>query len=146
MYTGFLHLHSALRWVVLILLVVAAVKALISILQKSEYTGVDNKISLFLLISAHIQLLVGFALYFVSPIVKVAREDFGAAMKNADLRYWTVEHLSIMVMAIILITMGRVLSKRATADSGKHMRAFIFFTLALGIVLYGIPWAERGWF
>lgn len=146
MYIGFIHLHSALRWLVLILLFIAVAKAILGIIQKSSFSSTDNRVGIFLLATAHLQLLVGLGLYFISPIVTAARADMGAAMKDDNLRYWAVEHVFIMVIAIVLITMGRILGKRSTTDGGKHIRSFIFYVLALVSILYAIPWAERGWF
>ena len=81
MYTGMLHLHNLLRYAVVILLVIAVIKGFLGWFGKKEYTKTDNKISLFLLISAHTQLLIGLILYFISPIVQTGLSDFGAAMR-----------------------------------------------------------------
>src|SRR5690606_15087699 len=104
MYVGFLHLHSALRYVVLILLIIAVIKAWMNWQGKKEFKPGDKKIYLFTLIAAHIQLLVGLVLYFISPIVDQVYADFGAAMKDAMLRFWGMEHFVMMLLAIILIT------------------------------------------
>ena len=50
--TGLLHLHSILRWIILLLLLVCLLQAI------SKSTAV-RKTSLWLLISAHLMLLVG---------------------------------------------------------------------------------------
>lgn len=150
MYTGLLHLHSTLRYLVLILLVIAVIKAFTSWQGKKEFTAGDKKIYLFTLIATHIQLLLGLILYFVSPIVDQVYADFGAAMKNAMLRFWGVEHFIGMLIAIILITIGYSTSKRATDAVVKHKKVAIFFLLGLVIILISIPWpfssVARPWF
>ena len=88
-----------------------------------------------------IQLLLGLLLYFVfSPITKTAFQDFGAAMADSELRYFAVEHLLMMVIAVVLVHIGRALSRRADTDNSKYKRAAIFFTLSLLVVLAAIPW------
>ena len=146
MYTGLLHLHSSLRYVVLLLLIVAIVKAVIGLLGRKPFTAADNKIGTALLAATHLQVLVGFILYFVSPIVDAAMTDFGAAMKNAELRFWAMEHLVMMLFAAVLITVGRVLSKKTLDDEKKHKRAAIFFSFAFAVIMYAIPWASRGFY
>jgi hypothetical protein len=150
MYIGLLHLHSALRYVVLILLIIAVIKALIAWRSKKNFASSDKKLYLFTLVAVHIQLLIGLVLYFVSPIVDQAYADFGAAMKNPALRFWAVEHFTVMLVAIILITIGYSSSKKATQDVTKHMRVGLFYLIGLALILISIPWpfssVPRPWF
>lgn len=146
MYTGLLHTHNLLRYVIIILLITALIKSFAGWFGKKEYTASDNKISLFLLISAHIQLIIGLVLYFVSPITKNAMSDMGAAMKDTVLRFWATEHLSAMIIGIILITLGRIMGKKGKTDGAKFRRQAIFFLLATVLIFSAIPWpwAEMG--
>ena len=88
-----------------------------------------------------IQFLIGMILYaFVSPFTKAAFADFGAAMKNADLRFYAVEHILMMVIALVFVHIGKSKSKKAVASWKKHRAAAIWFGLALVLILVGIPW------
>lgn len=140
MYTGLLHTHSFLRYFVLILLIVVIVQSLIGWLSKKPYGSLDNRLGLFLFIFTHTQLLVGLILYFVSPFVQFS----GAAMKEASSRYWLVEHSVMMLIAIVLITMARITSKKMTDSIAKHKRMFIFNALALVIIVVAIVMSGRG--
>lgn len=140
MYSLLLDVHSIIRYIVLILLLVVIIKSLLGWLSKSHFTGTDNKLALFLLISAHIQLLVGLALYFTSPFVQ-----FNAStMKDKLTRYWSVEHISMMIIAIILITIAKSSLKRLTTDESKFKRLFIFNAIALLLVVVAITMSGRG--
>ena len=149
MLTGLLHVHSILRYILLILLLVSIVKSLSGWMGKNAYTNGDRKTTLFTMVSAHLQLVVGLILYFVSPTVKVGMANMGEAMKDSALRFWTVEHISMMLIAIVLITLGNTLSKRAKDDAGKHKRVSIFFLLAVVMIFAAVPWPwsaiSRGW-
>jgi hypothetical protein len=140
MYTGILHAHSTLRYIVLILLVVVIVQALFGLINKRPYTSLDNRVGLFLFASTHLQLLLGIILYFVSPFVQFS----GAAMKDPSTRYWLVEHNTAMLIAIVLITLARSTSKRMTDAQAKHKRMFIFNAIALAIILVTIWLSGRG--
>lgn len=150
MYTGILHLHNLLRYAIVILLILAVAKSFISWFGKKEYTATDNKISLFLLISAHLQLLIGLGLYFISPVVETALADFGASMKDPQLRFWGIEHLLSMVVGIAIITLGRIMAKKARTDGAMHRRQAIYFLLAMVLIFSAIPWpwstVARAWF
>jgi uncharacterized membrane protein (DUF485 family) len=141
MYTGITHLHNILRWGVLIFLLLAVLIAIIGIANKSNKTSQLKKISLFALIFTHVSLVTGLILYFISPILISYRKlPMADLMKNEVTRYWTVEHLVGNLIAIILITLGYSLSKRAKTDRAKFLRILIFFSLGLILLLSNIPW------
>jgi hypothetical protein len=139
MYTGLFHTHSLLRYLILIGLIVVIVKALLGLINKQPYGQLDNKLGLYLFIFTHTQLLIGLILYFVSPFVKFGPET----MSDKTTRYWTVEHITAMVIAIVLITLARTTSKRMADDISKHRRMFIFNGLALVVIVGTIMMGGR---
>ncbi len=146
MYTGLLHTHNMFRWLALIALVLAVLFAFFGWFGKRDWTKRDNITGLLLTIFMDIQLLVGLVLYaFVSPLTQAAFADFGAAMKNTELRFYAVEHIFIMLIALVLVHLGRIKAKKAAAPWKKHKFAAIFYGIALVLVLVGIPW-ERAFF
>jgi hypothetical protein len=141
MYTALLHTHNMFRWLVLITLVLAVVFAFVGWFKKREWTKKDNITGLLLTIFMDIQFLVGIVLYaFVSPITKAAFNDFGAAMKNSDLRFYAVEHILLMVIALVLVHIGRAKTKKAIGHWKKHRAATIFYGISLLLILAAIPW------
>ena len=145
MYNALLHAHSGLRWIVLVLLLMAIYKAFTGMSGKKEFTDGDKKVALFTLIFTHIQLILGFILYFISPKVQFT-DGF---MKDEVLRFYGVEHITLMLVAIGLITAGYSLSKRAESSEAKFKKLAIFFTIGLLLILAAIPWPFRipgaGW-
>jgi uncharacterized membrane protein len=135
MYTGLLHLHSILRYFILALLVVVVVLALIGLLNKKAYGKTDNKLSLFLFILTHTQLLVGIILYIVSYTGGHRVQFNSETMSTPALRYFAVEHFLMMLIAIVLITLGRTRAKKAVTDLAKHKLILIFNGIALLIIL-----------
>lgn len=139
LYSFFLHAHSGWRYVVTILIVVAIFMAFSGWLGKKPYTELNRKINLFTLISAHIQLLLGLVLYFTSPLVQFNSET----MKNDTTRYWTVEHITMMIIAIILITVGHSKAKKLVLPEKKHRTIALYYTIALIIVIVAIIQSQR---
>lgn len=123
--------HSGWRYVVLILLIAAVINALMGWLGGKAYTEGNRKLNVFALISAHIQLLFGVVLYFLSPLTKGPTSD-------AMYRYWKMEHISMMIIAIVLITIGNAKSKKGIDGIAKHKSIAIFFGLALVIIVGAI--------
>jgi predicted acyltransferase len=122
------------------MLIVVIVQSLLGMVNKKPYGSMDNRLGLFLFILTHTQLLIGIILYFVSPAVQFS----GAAMKEASTRYWLVEHNTAMIIAIALITIARISSKKMVNDADKHRRMFILNAIALAIILVTIWLSGRG--
>ena len=133
-------LHSITRWLVLIFLAIALLRAVPGWLGGRQWRPGDDTVGKRLTMVTDLQLLLGLLLAFVSPTVKVAMQDMGAAMKDGTLRYWSVEHTAIMLLAVVLIHVGRARSRRPAADVVKHRRAAVYFGLALLAILAAMPW------
>jgi hypothetical protein len=140
-YPFVLGIHNLIRWVVLIAGILATVRALLGWFGKKEWTKLDRISGLVFTSSIDAQLLLGVLLYFVfSPITKGAFSDFGAAMSIKDMRFFAVEHVFYMVLALVFAHLGSALPKKVDDAVAKHKRAGIWFLLALLIILAGIPW------
>jgi hypothetical protein len=133
MNTGLLHLHNAFRWVILISL-------LLSIYQL--YFKKDAlKTSKILLISSHSTLLLGLYQYFFGAVgfKMIQAAGMGVAMKDATTRFWAVEHISSMLIAIVLITIGHI-SYKKTQNASKTT---VFYVIALLLIVLAMPWPFR---
>ncbi len=152
MYNGMLHLHSVLRWIILILLLVAVYKSLID--KNKPFTSSHKKTGLFLMITADVMLLVGIYQWIVGPwgLKSIQANGMSVVMKNSVLRFFAIEHFVGMLVSIILIHIGYSYTKKNIPDVTKHKRAVLYFGLALLIILTFIPWpfreagAGRVWF
>jgi hypothetical protein len=141
MYPLTLALHSLLRWVVLVFGVLAVGRALAGARGRTEWSAGDEKVSRWFVVTLDAQMVLGLALYLgLSPTTTIAFQDFGAAMANAVLRFWAVEHMTGMVVALVLAHVGRVRIRRAADAARRHRRAAIFFGLALAAILAAMPW------
>jgi len=144
MYNFFLHFHSILRWALLIVLIITLVKYAQGF-RKQQFSEGDRKLALYTLIFSHLQLVLGFALYFISPKVQFTAD----MMKVTTLRFYAVEHLVGMLIAIGLITIGYSKMKRTSEAAKKYKKTFYWFLAAFIIIMASIPWPFRipgaGW-
>ena len=139
MLTGLTHMHSLLRWVILILLIYTLIRS---------FQGKAGKETKFLTITSHIMLLIGLAQWFLGSwgLKLIQNVGMGEVMKNASQRFFAVEHTFTMIIAIALITVGGV-SVRKGKSNAKW-----FYLIALILILMRIPWPvmeagiARGWF
>jgi hypothetical protein len=133
-------LHSLLRWVVLLAGIVAVGRGFMGGKGK-RWTEADSRAGLLFITVLDLQFLIGLLLYvFLSPTVRTAFLNFGGAMKDPMLRFFAVEHIVGMVVAIALAHIGRARTKKAVTDDKKFRAAVIFYTLAMIVILLSIPW------
>lgn len=138
-----LALHNILRWGVLIFGLWTVINAITGVIGKRNYTSGDNKSNLLFMIFCDIQLLIGLILFFTNSWFEKVKTDMGGVMKNTYDRFFTVEHAGMMILAWILVHIGRSAVKRADTSAAKHKKMLVFFGLALLIILASIPWPFR---
>jgi len=139
MYTTVLVIHSWIRWLAL----VAGVGATMAAMRgKVEGTNsLADRWGLFAMMALDIQMLLGLLLYLVvSPNMLEIRAHFGEAMKDPQLRFWAVEHITAMFAAVVLVHVGRVLARKARTPSAKRTRLLISFGIATLLMILGTPW------
>jgi heme A synthase len=138
-------IHSYWAYLVLIVLVVATFNALLKFFGNKEFEAKDFRISLFCLITTHIQLLIGIILFFTNGYLGIIGEQgMGTVMKDATLRNLIIEHPTTMIVATALITIGYSKHKKKLVSKAKFKMLAIFYTLGLLLVLAKIPWDS--WF
>jgi len=151
MYSGVLFVHSWIRWVVILLGVLATARALGA--RGRPWTAADDRPGLFFTIAFDVQFLIGLCLYlFISPNTASAMQNAGAAMANAQARFWLVEHPFGMIAALVLAHIGRVRVRKGFGDR-RPRTAALFYGLATLILLITQPWPGlpygrplfRGW-
>lgn len=144
MYSALLHTHSILRWFLLLAAIVTLFLHIKGWLTQGTYTKRDRISGGIFIGLFHLQVVLGLILYSgVSPLVRTAMKDMGSAMKDPVLRFWGVEHIVLMLIAVVVAQVSLSLSKRAEDDLIKFKRASIGFAFALIIMCLGIPWPFR---
>src|SRR6478735_6523361 len=153
LYNILLHVHSAGRWVVLLLLLIAIFNSLVA--GGRPFIKSDNRTGLLLTSVADIMFLVGLVLWYFGPYGYEQIQNagsLGVVMKDSTARFFAVEHITAMLIAIILIHIGKAQAKKSISDRAKHKRTVLYYLIALIIVLVSIPWpfmqsgAGRGWY
>lgn len=139
MYSTLLALHSVFRWLVLASLVYAIIMSIQGYASKRSFTKKDATARVVAGAISHTQLLIGFILYFVlSPVTQHFMVK--GADGNQQIWFFGLYHISMMSVAILIMTIGSSISKRAKTDPAKFKNIIIYFTIALLLILLSIPW------
>lgn len=141
-----LFLHSWTRWAVLITAVMTLVPSIMGWINGAHWDDQKSKWASWFVNATSVQLVLGLVLYGggISQVMQQAFSNFGGAMKDGVLRFWAVEHIMMMFIAVALTHIGAARIKKAASDVGKHRVAVIFFGIALVIIFISIPWPGTG--
>ena len=139
MYETILIIHSWIRWIALVAIVGATLAAVRGKVEGT--TSLADRWGLAAVSALDLQMLLGLILYLaVSPNMKEILANFGEAMKNPQLRFWAVEHITAMFVALILVHVGRVLARKAKTPAAKRTRLLVCFGIATVAMFLGTPW------
>ncbi|SMD09291.1 hypothetical protein [Pedobacter nyackensis] len=141
MYAILLPLHSLVRWLVLITLVFAIIRAYRGWISCKSFSKFDDALCKIVVNVLNIQMTIGIVLYCISPIVSYFLHNFKEAVHQRQVRFFGMEHITMMIIAVIVITIGFNKVKYKTSDEEKYKTMAIWFAIGLFIILSSIPWA-----
>jgi hypothetical protein len=139
-YSSLLAIHSILRWLILLSGIGAVGSCFLGISRKLPFAPLGRRAGLIYVSLIDTQFLVGVLLYFDSPLVHTLWADPAVGMKQHELRFFGVEHTTIMVIALILAHIGAIRSRRAKEALKAYSAALIWYAISLALILFGIPW------
>lgn len=139
-YPILLVVHNALRWLVLGSLLIALSSSYSGWLRGRMYRPIDQTLRVIATSIAHTQLLVGFYLYTQSPIVSYYWKFSPDASQSTEFRFFSLIHISLMVTAVVVMTIGSSKAKRQPTVQQKFKTTAIYFSITLLLILIAIPW------
>ena len=145
MYPILVALHSWIRWLVLISLIYAIYRACRGWFGGKRFSRHDNAVRHTSATIAHVQLLIGLTLYFISPLVQYFLHNFKTAVHERQARFFGMEHITIMLIGITVITIGSAKAKRRLTDRRKFRTWAIWYIIGLLLILSSIPWPFTSW-
>jgi hypothetical protein len=140
-YSLVLAFHSLVRWLVLLFGLLAALRGLHGWFRRLPWTPTDERVGFWAVMAMDVQALLGILLYVSrGGVTGAIFANWSFAMQDNDLRFWAVEHVTIMIAALALLHIARVRIRRAASPEAKHRTAAILIGLSMVLVLIGIPW------
>ncbi len=145
MFPTLIILHSLFRWCVLLSLMYAIIRAAKGYFSNARFSSLDNHVRHWTATIAHIQLILGILLLMKSPLIHYYFTHFEASMANRDLTFFGIFHWTVMIVAIVVITIGSAKAKRKSSDIEKFGTMLLWFSIALVLILIAIPWPFSPW-
>jgi hypothetical protein len=135
-----LALHSYWRWAVLLAAGVALIVAVAGLTGRRPFAPWGRKAGVLYVTALDMQFVLGLLLYAASPLTRIALSDMASAMRIKELRFFAVEHLILMLLAVAVAHIGSVRAKHAPDDKTKYRRTFVWYAASLVLLVVGIPW------
>lgn len=146
MYAFLVASHNIIRWLVVVTGLIAVGIAFRGLLTHRKWSDYDRKTGLIFTILVDIQLMVGVVLYFIYSdwaLKAILEKGMGTVMGNGTYRFFAIEHAFYMILGFIFAHLGSALPKKVTESAGKYKRAALWFTLAVLLIIAGVPWGSR---
>jgi len=136
-----LWLHSYVRWAILAAMVVVVATSGSALRKQSAWTPQHERALRVLVSLADLQFTIGVLLYLVwSPFAAAFMQSPGTTMKEHTIRFFGLEHPTMMLSAVALLHLGRTRCNKMTVARDKHRAVFRWTLAALLVVLTSIPW------
>lgn len=143
MSSPWLAVHSLLRWVVLLDVGLCVAMSAMALKSLPEWRPGHKMLTMAAMIAADLQLLIGALVWQQSAVVQAGRADMAAAMKDPVMRFYTVEHAAMMILAAAALHVGYAKAKRASDGAAAHKAVVMGYGLALVIMIAAVPWPFR---
>lgn len=140
MYFFLLFSHAVFRWLVLLSLTYALYRGIRGWYNHAAFTATDNTVRHITATIAHVQLALGYVLYFKSPVIAYFRTNYHEAVRQGDYLFFGLIHILLMTLSVVIITIGSSAAKRAEGNPKKFRTMTILFGIALLIIFIAIPW------
>ncbi len=141
MFAYLLPLHSAVRWLVLIILIAAIIRSYYAYKKAIPYHKADKRLRELTTAILNIQLLIGLWLYSISPLVRYFLQNFQKGVKLREIRFFGMEHSLMMLIAVILVSIGSAKARKQRTDADKFRTQWLWYGIALLVILSSIPWS-----
>ena len=123
-------LHTIISGTFAIIAVWLVIRSVRGIINNSAYLVLDKYLSYGFIITLYLQLIFGLVL-FANPGDVQGSGGVQDAMKLASKRFWPIEHIVLMLFALLIANLGLIFSSQSRNDKDKHKKVLIYYMIAL---------------
>lgn len=138
-YTMIKWLHIAISATFLIIAIWLFIRSISGIIKHKIYVRLDKYLSFGFIITLYLQFIFGLVL-FSNLLSSVGFSYISAdnSMKIVSKRLWPVEHIVLMIFALVIANLGLIIAMKTKSDIGKHKNILIYYAFALCLVLFSL--------
>ena len=131
--------HTFISATFLIIAVWLFIRSVNGILRQKVYTRMDKYLSFGFIISLYLQFIFGLVLF--SNLLSGVGYSYISADQSTKIvskRLWPVEHIVLMIFAMVIASLGLFISLNTKSDKGKHKNILIYYSIALCMILFSL--------
>jgi len=111
------------------------IRSVIGIIKHWDYTKLDRFLAYAFLVTLYLQLFFGFLLF--TKFGPMSGYDYLGAESGSRLaskRLWPIEHIVMMFFALLIATLGLILSNKAVIAKDKFKKVLIYYVFSILII------------
>jgi heme A synthase len=136
------HMHELFRYIhiltsiaFLLFAISLITRSIIGISKHKAYTGVDRFLAYATIITLYVQLFLGVFLFTnYGPLSGNQFQEVADNARLASNRLWPIQHIVLMFFALMIATLGLILSAKSKVDRDKHKKILIYYVIAILII------------
>jgi len=106
---------------------------------KKAYVRLDKLLSLGFVIFLYLQLFFGLILF--SNLGSSLGSNYLNALnadKEVSKRLWPIEHIVLMLFALLIANLGLIITINTKSDRSKHLNTLIYYSISLSLILISL--------
>ena len=132
-------LHYFISVTFLIISLFLIYRSIKGIISGREYSLLDKILSSAFIINLYFQLIFGLILF--SNMGSFIAYDYVSAdgtIKMVSKRFWPIEHIVLMVFALLIANLGFVFSNKSEESKSKYKKVLIYYSLSILLIAYSL--------
>ncbi len=110
--------------------------------KNKNYSKRDSRISLFTVLFLYTQLFLGIYLFFIKKSRELSQSvDVEQLINNNLFRFWTVEHLVLMLFALLISQTGHIIIEKTLNNEIKFKLRLRYYSIVAAIIVISLFFA-----
>lgn len=132
-------IHIVISTAFSLVAITVTVWAVIGWMKRLPSNKIFDRLSFVFIHLLYLQLLTGIGLYFfLRPADGAGILTIEEAVEYSNLRFWAIEHVSLMLFATILAQTGRILIKQMQKDYRKYRASTLYLGVSFLVVIASV--------
>lgn len=112
-------------------------RSIYRIIKQKPYIKLDKQLAYGFIITLYLQFTFGIVLF--SNLFSGMGYNYMSAdnsMKIVSKRLWPVEHIVLMIFALVIANLGLFISLKTKSDKGKYKNILVYYSFSLLLIIF----------
>jgi hypothetical protein len=131
--------HTFVSATFLLIAIWLFIRSINGLIKDKPFKRLDKYLSFGFIISLYLQFIFGLVLF--SNLLSGMGYSYISADQTTKIvskRLWPVEHIVLMIFALVIANLGLIISLKTKSDQGKRKNILIYYSFALCLILFSL--------